>query len=72
MEHLGFEELIESGIAYIEWPNRGPQLCAGPHLELTFEYDDQDPSVGRWVILKIQGVSLQEQSEALRLLFSSI
>ena len=70
LEHLGFDELIESGIAYIEWPERGSQLFEEPHIELRFEYDD-DPLVGRWVTLQVKGVSIEDQQWALHLLYSS-
>ena len=33
LDFLGFDELIEDGVAYVEWPERGPQLFTGPHLE---------------------------------------
>ena len=56
LEHLGFDELMETGIAYIEWPERGPSLFLQPHLKLHFSYLE-DPTQGRQVDLEIKGLS---------------
>lgn len=43
--HLGFEELLERGVSYIEWPQRAPHLIrATPHLNLELLYLDELPS----------------------------
>ena len=40
--HLGFEELLESGVSYIEWPQRAPHLLnATPHIRCELFYLDE-------------------------------
>ena len=43
--HLGFEELLERGVSYIEWPQRAPHLMrATPHIQLELLYLDELPA----------------------------
>ena len=40
--HLGLEELIETGISYVEWPQRAPFLFqAHPHLQIQLFHLDE-------------------------------
>ena len=40
--HLGFEELLESGLTYIEWPQRAPSLFIGiKHLQVHLYHLDE-------------------------------
>jgi tRNA threonylcarbamoyladenosine biosynthesis protein TsaE len=36
---LGLDEIIQDGIAYIEWPQRAPDFFKQPHICLQFSYD---------------------------------
>ena len=71
LEHLGFDELMDSGLSYIEWPQRGPRLFLQAHLELHFEYLD-DPTEGRVVHLKVKGLSGEETHNLLLFLQSRL
>ena len=56
--HLGFEELLDADVCYIEWPQRAPLLLSKvPHLGLRlfhldeWEYKDFKPEEGRVLTL---------------------
>ena len=42
LTYLGFEEVLEHGVSYIEWPQRAPNLfSAVPHLKVELFYLDE-------------------------------
>lgn len=42
LTYLGFEELFEQGVSYVEWPQRAPHLFAAtPHLKVELFYIDE-------------------------------
>ena len=65
LTYLGFEEVLEHGVSYIEWPQRAPNLLAAtPHLKIELFYfdewtsdteDSSDPLPEDGRILRIRG-----------------
>lgn len=42
LTYLGFEEILEHGVSYIEWPQRAPRLFATiPHFKVDLFYIDE-------------------------------
>ena len=71
--HLGLEELIETGISYVEWPQRAPFFFqAHPHLQVQLfhldEWEHSDLSEnedGRVLCIKGSSAALTELVEKL-------
>ena len=42
LTYLGFEDVLEQGVSYIEWPQRAPDLLSStPHLRIDLFYFDE-------------------------------
>lgn len=52
--HLGFEELLDTGVSYLEWPQRAPHLLsATPHFKFELFYLDEWSSTGEESEIKL-------------------
>jgi 8-oxo-dGTP diphosphatase len=71
LDFLGFDELIEDGVAYVEWPERGPQLFTGPHLEVRLTYPSEGTET-RLIELSLLGLSIDESRQLIFGLNSSL
>ena len=59
LDYLGLEEVIETRVSYIEWPERAPSLAPSNHLHLELAYVAPDPEAGRLLRLSALGESLE-------------